>query len=234
MKGKRERLGLSIGIGIQRGGGMKKVSQWYLLFRADLAAYGGCQARGRIGATAAGLRHSHSHSSARSELRLRPTPQLTAMLDPWPTERGQGSNPHPHGYQSDWFPLHHEANSTIIFKNERDPGLFPWCDDVRKVLFKNKVGWSPPSLPSFLISSLRRTFRSSARWRHSERRAQEEEHREEPPSATFHLFCAFSSSALEPSSAALPTALLQRSSSLATNLHFQIQNLFLLKWNSFR
>ena len=28
----------------------------------------------------------------RSELHLRPTPQLTAMLDPWSTERGQGSN----------------------------------------------------------------------------------------------------------------------------------------------
>ena len=26
------------------------------------------------------------------------TPQLTAMLDPQPTEQGQGSNLHPHGY----------------------------------------------------------------------------------------------------------------------------------------
>ena len=43
-----------------------------LFFRAAHAAYGGSQARGRIGATAAGLRHSHSH--VRSELRLRPTP----------------------------------------------------------------------------------------------------------------------------------------------------------------
>ena len=29
---------------------------------------------------------------------LRPTPQLAATLDPKPTERGQGSNPCPHGY----------------------------------------------------------------------------------------------------------------------------------------
>ena len=31
----------------------------FLLFRAALAAYGGSQARGRIGAVAAGLYHSH-------------------------------------------------------------------------------------------------------------------------------------------------------------------------------
>ena len=44
------------------------------------AAYGGSQARGPIGATAAGLYHSHSHAG--SEPHLRPTPQLTAVLDP--------------------------------------------------------------------------------------------------------------------------------------------------------
>ena len=42
--------------------------------------YGGSQARGLIGAAAAGLRQSHSNMG--SELRLRPTPQLVAMLDP--------------------------------------------------------------------------------------------------------------------------------------------------------
>ena len=47
---------------------------------ASPVAYGGSQAWGPIGATAAGLRQSHSN--ARSELHLRPTPQLTAMLDP--------------------------------------------------------------------------------------------------------------------------------------------------------
>ena len=52
----------------------------FCLFRATPAAHGGSQARGPIGAEAAGL--SHSHSNVRSEPHLRPTPQLTAMLDP--------------------------------------------------------------------------------------------------------------------------------------------------------
>jgi len=49
-------------------------------FRAVPMAYGGSQARGPVGATAAGLRHSHSNTG--SKPRLRPTPQLMAMLDP--------------------------------------------------------------------------------------------------------------------------------------------------------
>ena len=52
----------------------------FCLFRATPAVYGGSQARGPIGAVAAGLHHSHSNTT--SELHLRPTPQLTAMLDP--------------------------------------------------------------------------------------------------------------------------------------------------------
>ena len=64
-------------------------------FRAAPAAHGGSQAKGQIGATAASLRHSHSNT--RFQPRLRPTPQLKATLDPSPTERGQGLNPHPHG-----------------------------------------------------------------------------------------------------------------------------------------
>ena len=39
-----------------------------LLFRAAPAAYGGSQARGRVGAIAAGLHHSHSNAG--SELHL--------------------------------------------------------------------------------------------------------------------------------------------------------------------
>ena len=62
-----------------------------LLFRVTPAACGSSQARGQIGATAAGP--CHSQSNAGSE----PRPQLMAMPDPWPTEWGQGSNPHPHG-----------------------------------------------------------------------------------------------------------------------------------------
>ena len=51
---------------------------FFLLFRASLAAYGGSQARGQIGAIAAGLQHSYSNT--RSRLRLRPTPQLTTQI----------------------------------------------------------------------------------------------------------------------------------------------------------
>ena len=42
--------------------------------------YGDSQARGPIGATAAGLHHSHSNAG--SELCLRPIPQLMATPDP--------------------------------------------------------------------------------------------------------------------------------------------------------
>ena len=59
-------------------------------------ARGSSQARGRIGATAASLHHSHSNMG--SEPCLQPTPQLLVMPDPPPTERDQGSNPHPHRY----------------------------------------------------------------------------------------------------------------------------------------
>ena len=52
----------------------------FCLFKAAPTAYGGSQARGQIGATAAGLCHSHSNTG--SEQHLQPTPQLMAMPDP--------------------------------------------------------------------------------------------------------------------------------------------------------
>ena len=42
---------------------------------------------GQIGAATASLHHSHSHTG--SEARLRPTPQLTAALDPLSEARDQ-------------------------------------------------------------------------------------------------------------------------------------------------
>ena len=59
-------------------------------------AYGDSQARGQIGAVAAGLHHSYSNEGSKSHQQT--TPQLMAMPDPQPTEQGQGSNSHPHGY----------------------------------------------------------------------------------------------------------------------------------------
>ena len=53
---------------------------FFVFFWATSAAYGGSQARGRIGAVATGLRQSHSNSG--SKPRLQPTPQLTATPDP--------------------------------------------------------------------------------------------------------------------------------------------------------
>ena len=54
------------------------IESLFCVFRATPMAYGRSQARGRIGAGAAGLRHSN----AGSELHLQPTAQLTAMLYP--------------------------------------------------------------------------------------------------------------------------------------------------------
>ena len=68
----------------------------FLLFRDPPSAYGNSQPRGQINwIVSAGLHHSHSNMG--SEPSLRPTPQLTAMPDPQPTEQDQGLNPKPHG-----------------------------------------------------------------------------------------------------------------------------------------
>ena len=69
---------------------------FFLLFRNAPTAYGGSQARGPIGATAADLHHSHGNWG--SELRLQPTPQIIAAPNPRPTEQGQGSHPQPCGH----------------------------------------------------------------------------------------------------------------------------------------
>ena len=52
----------------------------FVISWAAPVAYGGSQARGQIGAVAAGLHQGHS--KAGSEPRLQPTPQLTTTLDP--------------------------------------------------------------------------------------------------------------------------------------------------------
>ena len=52
----------------------------FAIYWAAPMVYGGSQARGRIGAVAAGL--GQSHSNAGSKPRLQPTPQLMATPDP--------------------------------------------------------------------------------------------------------------------------------------------------------
>ena len=71
---------------------------FFCLFRVTPEAYGDSQARGPFGAAAPDLHRSHS--SARSEPCVRPTPQLTAMANLWPTEPHRGSKPNPKGYWS--------------------------------------------------------------------------------------------------------------------------------------
>ena len=68
-------------------GGRESDSQKFFFFFglfaiswATLVAYGSSQARGQIGAIAAGLRQSHINAG--SEPRLQPTLQLTATPDP--------------------------------------------------------------------------------------------------------------------------------------------------------
>ena len=68
---------------------------FFLVFLPFLGPLPSLEARGRNGAVATSLRQSHSNSA--SKPRLQPTPQLMAMLDPQPTERGQGLNSQPHG-----------------------------------------------------------------------------------------------------------------------------------------
>ena len=50
---------------------------FFFLFRVIPVACGSSQARGQIGAAAAGLYHSHSHRNPGSELHLQSTPQLS-------------------------------------------------------------------------------------------------------------------------------------------------------------
>ena len=56
------------------------VLSFFVFSRATPMAYGGSQAKGRIGAAVASLHQSHSKSG--SEPHLRPIPQLTAKPDP--------------------------------------------------------------------------------------------------------------------------------------------------------
>ena len=57
---------------------LKQIYILYVFWGGEPMAYGGGQAKGQMGAAATGL----CHSNVDSKLYLRPTPQLTATLDP--------------------------------------------------------------------------------------------------------------------------------------------------------
>ena len=82
----------------------------FWLFRAVPTAYESSQARGRIRATAAGLRHSHMQDLSHI-CNLNHSSRQRQIPDPLNTEQGRVLNPHPHGYWSDLFPLYHSGNS---------------------------------------------------------------------------------------------------------------------------
>ena len=69
----------------------------FCLFRATPAVYGGSQARVQMRAVADNLHQSHSNAGSKPRLRPTPQPRQCRIL----TKRGQGSNPQPHGPQSD-------------------------------------------------------------------------------------------------------------------------------------
>ena len=72
--------------------------QFFFLHRAEPTACGSSQAKGRLGAVAAGLRYSHSNT--RSEPRLWPTPQVMAMPDLLTHRTRPGIEP-----ASSWIPV---------------------------------------------------------------------------------------------------------------------------------
>ena len=60
-----------------------------LLFRAALEAHGNSQARGQIGATAAGLHHSHSNAGSKPCLQLKPHSSWQCQI---PNPRNEARN----------------------------------------------------------------------------------------------------------------------------------------------
>ena len=100
---------------------------FFFHFRVTPIAHGGSQARGQNGPIAAAL--CHSHSNARSEPHPQPTPTLQLMATPvsQPTERGQGSNPQPHGHQLDSLLLRPNGNSNPCYFLIKQPNHLNIC-----------------------------------------------------------------------------------------------------------
>ena len=114
------------------------------------AAYGGSQARGWIGATAASLRHSN----AGSEPHLQPTLQLAATPpDSQPTEWGQGSNLYPHGHYVGFLSCWATTGTPGVFilntpNSITSNGISIWLGQ-RKYIKGLHLVWDPINCPQW-------------------------------------------------------------------------------------
>ena len=105
------------------------------LFMTAPAAYGSSQARGQIGASAAGQHHSHSHSHTRSEPHLQPTLQLVAILTYWVIEPASTHTP-----CQVFNPLIHNGNSSFwIFDALPDLLLVSWGSNSELMAFISRM-----------------------------------------------------------------------------------------------
>ena len=89
---------------------------FFFLFRASPTAYESSQARGQMGATAAGLRRSQRNLG--SELHLQPTPQLMGTLDAQPTSEARDRTCVLMDTSQVCSPLSHKGNSQVKIFNE--------------------------------------------------------------------------------------------------------------------
>ena len=120
----------------------------FVCFRAAPVAYGSFWARGRIGAASAGLHHSHGNTGFQAH--LQPTPQLMATLYPFPTELGQGSNPHPYGHYvrflTGWATVETPSSVNILTFKICMQGFLSWLSETNLTSIHEDAGSIPDSL----------------------------------------------------------------------------------------
>ena len=133
-----------------------------LFFRAAPAAYGGSQAKGPIRSYSCWPTPQPQQHQIQAEAASY-TPQFMAMPDPWPTERGRGSNLEPHGswsgsltteprreLQKQMLQWGAEDYTTWSWQwQDRTPSFF----DSRICVFSTKLFLTvfPPGLPCFCL-----------------------------------------------------------------------------------
>ena len=128
-------------------GAWRKYFFFFLSFRTTPMAYGHSQARDELELQ---LLAYATATALRDLSRVWTIPQLMAMPDPWPMEQGQGLNTHPHGYQSDSFPLCHHSNSAKNAFIRTHKIRFYFQGEVVEVVF---VGANPKNSAEILVST---------------------------------------------------------------------------------